>query len=429
MNSSMTIKIKKPKQSELLIDILLWVPVLNALLTELMGFPRGILYTCDVAWVCLLVLRMFQKRQSSPALMRILIWVTIFLVYTAMIYSIQYQSVLFYLWGMRNTFRYYAVFGAVAYFWQEQHIQKFYQLLDKLFWINFVVSLIQFLFMGVDGDRLGGIFGTVTGVNGYTVLFLAISICKSCIFCFWGKESSATCTAKCAASILLAAMAELKFYFAAFVAILCMCAVVTRFSWRKLLLMLAAALSVMMGSVLLVQFFGGDQNWLSLKWLYSISASDMGYTSSGDLNRLNAIPRINELWLRTDWQQLFGLGLGNCDASSVAFLNSPFYQTYSDLHYTWISYAMIYLETGWIGLIFYWGFFALIYFETRRIERKSQGMAKLYCQVGRIMAVMCVAISVYNSSLRMESGYMAYFVMAIPFAMRRKMVGGRPIDS
>ena len=419
MNSRMTIKIKKPKQSDFLIDILLWVPVLNALLTELMGFPRSILYACDAAWVCLLCLRILQTKSGGLETARVLIWVTGFLVYTAMIYCIQYQSVLYYLWGMRNAFRYYAAFAAVAYFWREQHFLKFYQLLDKLFWINFAVSLIQYFFLDLDGDFLGGIFGTLQGVNGHTVIFLTLSICQSCVFCFENQEKLGTCVAKCAASILLAAIAELKFFFAAFVMVLCMSAVFTHFSWKKLAMLLGAALGVMLGSVLLAELFNGDRNWFSLEWMYNLSSSDKGYTSSGDLNRLNAIPRINELWLQNGWQRLFGLGLGNCDTASYAILNTPFFEAYGDMHYTWISYAMIYLETGWIGLIFYWGFFVLVYFGILRIERRSEGTAKSYCRISRIMAVLCVVISIYNSSLRTEAGYMAYFVLAIPFALSR----------
>jgi hypothetical protein len=80
---------------------------------------------------------------------------------------------------------------------------------------------------------------------------------------------------------------------------------------------------------------------------------------------------------------------------------------------------MMYLETGWIGLAFYWSFFVLVYFGILRIERRCEGTAKSYCRIGRIMAAMCIPISIYNGSLRMEAGYMAYFVLAVPFVLRK----------
>ena len=131
---------------------------------------------------------------------------------------------------------------------------------------------------------------------------------------------------------------------------------------------------------------------------------------------MNAIPVINELWLTNGWKQIFGFGLGNCDTSGFAIVNTPFFERFGDLHYTWLSYAMMYLECGWIGLIFYFGFFVLVYFKIRRIEKNCIPTVKAYCRIARIMAVLCVVISVYNSSLRTEAGYMAYFVLAVPFA-------------
>ena len=89
------------------------------------------------------------------------------------------------------------------------------------------------------------------------------------------------------------------------------------------------------------------------------------------------------------------------------------------MHYTWMSYATMYLECGWIGLIFYFGFFVLVYFKVLKIERNCSAGWKGYCRITRIVAVLCLIISVYNSSLRTEAGYMAYFVLAVPFAITK----------
>ena len=139
------------------------------------------------------------------------------------------------------------------------------------------------------------------------------------------------------------------------------------------------------------------------------------------MNRLNAIPMINELWLKSWGQRLFGLGLGNCDTSGFAFLNTPFFQRNGDLHYIWMSYAMIYLECGYVGLAFFWGFFVLLFFKLCRMEKKAEGGMISTCRIARILAILCIVISVYNGSLRMEAGYMVYFVLAIPFAYHRQL--------
>ena len=81
--------------------------------------------------------------------------------------------------------------------------------------------------------------------------------------------------------------------------------------------------------------------------------------------------------------------------------------------------------TGYVGLVFYLGFFVLVYFGARRIEQHSTDNLRTYCRISRIMAIMCLVISVYNASLRAEAAYMAYFVMAIPFALERQQRGTR----
>ena len=113
------------------------------------------------------------------------------------------------------------------------------------------------------------------------------------------------------------------------------------------------------------------------------------------------------------------MGMGNCDTSSFAFVNTPFYEAYGFMHYNWFSYAIMYLECGWTGLVFYFGFFVFVFFKISKIEKNSEGMAKSYCRIAKIMAIMCSIIAIYNASLRAEGAYMAYFVLAIPFAYSR----------
>lgn len=417
MNLNLRIGIKSRTQTGWLIFLVVWMPFGLAILNEILGLPWSIRYLLDVAWCLLLVYQLFSKRRGSQGLG---IWVWLFLIYTLLTYLPQWQSPLYYLWGMRNNFRFYAAFFAFAVFLSPQDVDDYLRLFDKLFWVNVVVSIYQFFFLQLDGDHLGGLFSTEAGGNGYTNIYFLIVVTRSIVLYLEKQEKLGRCLAKCAAALVVAAMAELKFFFVEFALVVAMAVLFTSFSWRKLAVIIGAAVGVLACAVLLTSLFPDFAGWFSLKWFLENALSNKGYTSSGDLNRLNAIPQINELWLQSGWQQLFGLGLGNCDTATYAILNTPFFESYGDMHYTWISYAMIYLETGWIGLIFYWGFFVLTYFGILRIERRSEGITKAYCRIARIMAVMCAVISVYNSSLRYEAGYMAYFVLAIPFALNRQ---------
>jgi len=423
MNEKYVVKVRRMSQTDGFIYLIVFLPFLFALMNEVLGLPWSIRYIIDVAW-CLLLVYMFLSGRRGPQ--SLAVWIWLFLIYTLFAYLPQCQSPLYYLWGMRNNFRFYAAFFAFAVFMKPEDVDDWLKLFDKLFWVDVVVSVYQFLILGIDGDQLGGLFSTETGGNGYTNIFLLIILTKTVIFCLEKRENLGVCLAKCAAALVVAAMAELKFFFVEFALVIAMAVLFTSFSWRKLVIVLGAVIGVTCCVALLVAIFPIYTNWFSFEGMLETALSDRGYTSSGDLNRLNSIPRINELWLKTGWQRVFGLGLGNCDTASYAIVNTPFFEAYGDMHYTWISYAMMYLETGWIGLIFYWGFFVLVYFRILKIEKHSEGIAGTYCRIARIMAVMCVGISIYNSSLRTEAGYMAYFVLAVPFALNRN-VGGRNI--
>lgn len=220
---------------------------------------------------------------------------------------------------------------------------------------------------------------------------------------------------KVAVAMVIAALAELKFFFVEALLILLMAVCLAPLRRRNLLLILGGATAVAFGVLVLEWVFPNYSGFFSWSWMWEAASASRGYTSSGDFNRLNAIARINDRFLLHWWDRLFGLGLGNCETSAFAVLNTPFFRKYGHLHYSWMSHAFWYLECGWLGLSFYMGFFVLLFFKIRTVER-NWGDARLpLCKTARIMALLCPLIAVYNSSLRTEAGYMVYFILAIPF--------------
>lgn len=410
-------KFSNRSQTGWLVRILVLLPFLLGTLNDLLGLPYGIRYLLDVVWVLLTVyLLRFRAsvdwRHTAPVAALVLMY----LACAGLVYLVQYQSALYFLWGFRNNFRFYAAFFAFAAFLRREDVAEYDALFDKLFWGNAAVSLVQYLIFGLKGDHLGGIFGTTSGVNGYTNIFFLIVLTGSLVRYLEKKETGVLCAAKCLTAVVIAAMGELKFFYVELPVIVALAVLVTRFTWRKLWVILGGTAVVFAGAALLVLCFPQYAGWFSLEWMLDVVTSSRGYTSSGDLNRLTAIPRINDLWL-THWpQRFFGKGLGNCDTSSFAVLSTPFYLANGRMHYTWIGYAFQYLENGWVGLGFYFSFFALVYFRAYRLEKRSPEEDRTHCRVARILAVCCLMLSVYNASLRMESGYMIYFALAAPFA-------------
>ncbi|MBQ3257696.1 MAG: hypothetical protein IJA67_09805 [Oscillospiraceae bacterium] len=396
-------------------------PFILGTTTDLLGLPWAIRYIMDFIWVVLLVYQIrYSKLIDDRGIKLLTLYCIAFFGCTLVGYIVQFQSPLYYLWGVRNNFRFYSAFISFALFVRETDVKDYFGVLYKLFWLNAVVAIIQFLFFGYSYDLLGGLFGVERGVNGSTNVYFCIMVAWSLVRYMEKKESFLNCAAVCVTALLIAALAELKFFFIEFVIIVGFSAVLTKFSLRKIVAIIGGLVAVVLFAALLEVIFPYFSGFFSVEWFIQEATSERGYTASGDLNRLNAVSRINELWLMTWQERLFGFGLGNCDTSSFAFVNTPFYEMFGHMHYTWISYAFMYLECGWIGLFFYFGFFVLVYFKATRIQKRVSGDGVTYCRLVRIMAILCVVISIYNSSLRTEAGYMAYFVLSIPFVYDRE---------
>lgn len=420
MSSTHIIKIQRRSPAQWAIWLIVVLPFVLNLLSSLLPFLSSLKYVLDLSWLLLLLNLMlyFGVTRQPFSSMGLLAWVLLFLSFTFFTYWFHYQSLWYYLWGARNNFRYYIVFFACIVYLRERDIRRFLQLFDRLFWINAVITAVQYLLFGKYGDWLGGIFGTEKGCNSYTNQFFCIYTIKTVINTIHKTERLHSCIAKLCTMSLISAIAEIKFYYIELIVILAMVAFLTGFTWRKLLILSVAVTALLAGSYLLVSVYASSEGFLSVRGILDIAASGKGYTSSGDLNRLTAIPVISRQFLKTVPQRLFGYGLGNCDTSGFAFLITPFYRQHSHLHYLLFSTAILFLELGYAGLIFYFGFFLLVFVKAQKMGKEAV-QEKAYCQMAALTAVCCVMISIYNSSMRTEAGYMAYFMLSLPFVRKK----------
>ena len=313
MGTRLVLKIKRRTLSQWLTLMLVMMPFAFGSLIHLLHVPSAVKYTLDVAWVILLVtMYCYQKALPIRKEKKLIAWTLLFFVCTLLAYLPLFQSGLYYLWGGRNLFRFYVAFFAFALLLSQEDVERTMKWFDRLFWVNFVVSLIQYYIYGYKWDYLGGIFGVEQGCNGYTNLFFSIVLTKSVVLYMEKKEKLWLSLAKFSAAMVVAALAELKFFFVEAILIVVLAALFTNFTWRKLLLIIGCLTAVVIGAALLTLVFPHLAGWFSLNWFWETATSDVGYTGSGDLNRLTAIPQINELWL-THWsQRIFGSRTGYC---------------------------------------------------------------------------------------------------------------------
>ena len=401
-------------------SFLSWAVLLIALWSFLIK-PLGLLpgplgYTKYIADGILLGLFVLTFCRSSISIRRSLLpfvlLVGTLLGYLLVVYLFQYQSVFYFLWGFRNNFRFFIAFFAFIVFLDETDAKTWFRLLDILFWINAVLSVIQFLILDVRGDFLGGIFGIEGSSNAFTMVFSIIVVGRTVLAAFNGQVKMSKAVWFSVASLLVAVLAEIKVYFIIYILILGMAAAFTRFSFRKLIIIMVGAAAIIFSSRILVSLFEYDAS-MTLDYFIDLATKET-YSSGDDINRLSAISTLSQTVVTNPLDQFFGLGLGNCDTSAFAICNTPFYQRYGHLHYTWFTAPMIFLEMGYIGLGLYILFFVMCVLLIWRKLKAGVGN-KLNCQLALMMAVLCIILVFYNSSLRIESAYMIYFVLALPF--------------
>lgn len=321
---------------------------------------------------------------------------------------------LYYLSGLNNSIPYFVFFFACILYLPMQERDSYMRILDGLFWLNFVVSMYQFFVLGIMWDFLGGIFGVMVGCNASTTTLLVLAVTVSVVRYLNQQEKGWICLSKCIASLVIAALAELKFFFLMFAAIIVLTVLMTKFSRKKLYLLLGGVIGTVLGIQLLYLVFPGWENWFSLDKIIQTATSTAGYTGVGDYNRLTAIPRVWTEFLNSGYRKLFGLGLGNCDGGFTDALTPAFYFDNYNLHYMLFTSCFILMETGLVGILLYLAFYPLVFLLAHHLERSGKANP-VFCQISKIMVLYSLVLFLYDSSLRTEDTYLIFFSLVLPF--------------
>ena len=387
-------------------------PAAQAFLTELLPIPDAIKFLCD-CFLVLLLLKLFSQRftKIDNYSMPFVVIVGLFFFITLVGYWFNYQSVFYYLWGLRNNIRMFVAFFAFAYLADWEDAKGWIKALDVLFVINFAVVILQY-FSGYGQDYIGGIFGTSKGCNGSLLIFLCIVFAKTILSFMRGEEKMSKCIFVSVASLLVSTLSELKMFFILFILILFMASFMTAHSIKKTLFFAFGAVLVVLFGTLLTVLYKDFTDFLSFDSLIK-ALTDTGYATDEDIGRFTALPVISQRFLPGFFRKLFGLGLGNCDSSSLSMFNTPFFESHQTVHYSYFSYAFLFLETGFVGLALYASFFVASFFVSRKLK-KLEMADEFACQMSIILSVISLILLVYNSSLHMEIGFMLFFVLALP---------------
>ena len=393
-------------------------------LRDLVGVPGYVAYMLDLFNIILIAYVIFNGKMIKYRNSRVGLWIILSFFCSTVIGLIAVDgSPILYIWGFRNVFRYYAYFISCTVLLDISDVLEIIPKLKKIYIINFFICLVEFG-LGYSGDNIGGIFGTQRGCNGYLNFFMIV-ISAIYVTEYLEKKIGLMQTMIAIMScFFLMAIAELKVYLFELPVIILIGMLNAKFSFRKIIIIMLGVCGIAVGISMLGHYFESSGLDFFTSDAITKYMGDRGYTNSGDLSRMNAVSQLYERFLNGNLLgTLFGIGLGNASYSAAfSFFNSRFYLLNQALHYQWFTDAIIFIETGTVGLMLYELFFIRIFTYSRKINKRiANGYSndisqQLRCvvQVAGITAILCIINSVYNSALNMDAGYMAFFVFAVP---------------
>lgn len=395
-------KIKSPRywlQPKGLINFIILFSCICQCLIFDFHFPSIITYILDLC----LILTMLHMTRGVRSIRNItelkMINTCIFGYLIAIVVSdiVHPPNLLPWIWQIRYMLRGIVFFYACIIYLDSNDVDDIFNKMVVLQYINAVVVVYQFLALNLRGDNLGGIFGHGggPGINIFQAIVVTV-----CLVRYLNKKISLIKYLSVAMlGIVISALAEEKFFYIAFLISTVIVIMITRFTFKKFLIILTSIFILFVGINVLNTYFPNSLDVFldkDIRDLY-LSGTSGGY----ELGRFGSFERINSMLFNSDLLNiLFGKGFGNCTATTISSFVSTFYQQYGYLNYNYFVHQMVYLETGLSGFIIYLLFFVISFLQgvVLYINSMEEWQRYILCIFCAIMPVIILSIW-YNSSL------------------------------
>lgn len=390
----------------------LGISLLQSLISDYIGF-RQINYLCDALLLLLLGVMMFRKQIRKPDFRKNpeLISIAAFAVIVVVGWALNDVSVLKALWGVRNYGRFFLLYCLILTYWTENDVITTEKVFIWLFPVHMLLVAFQYFIEGLSQDNLSGLFGKVPGGNGGLMIYLSIVFCIFLCQYEYKKISLPQYLVLLLLMLVNAVLSELKYFFVLAPLLVIWYLIIVRRKTRAITLALIFIVTLYVAVQALYLMFPWWSNFLSLKNFANIWEYSKGYTYEFEVGRTAVFSKMTPMilnWGGTD-ALFFGIGLGNGDYSSAfPFLNSAFYDTYGYTHYTNLSLGFLFAETGFLGIIAYVSLFVILEVKAIIAYRKSD---TYYNMLATFFPLVCLAILVYNSTLRSNYGYIVFVVL------------------
>lgn len=388
-------------------------------LISVIGLPGYLLYLNDIMTILTFIIALnFAKRKEIRIINGVILEIIIMLLFSFFGLLINEQPILQYFWGLRNTYRFFMFMISCCILLKKEDIKNIIKIFTFFMFPIVILATYQYFGKNLFQDLIGGIFGEFYGCCGYMNMYLCIIITYKMLEYMNKKIKLTNLIIYSILALYLSTISELKIFYFEYIIIFLLSVLYSKKN-IKLLITSGVILLLTVTGINALKTVYGFEDFFSIEGILNYSAQS-GYSREGNVNRLNAIEVLENKFLKTNTLKAFGVGLGNADTSQYDILNSDIYIKYgSELSYIWFSHAIMFLENGYIGLALYILFFMLIYLNANKVKKIIDGF-EVELNFVKIISIMSIVMFIYNSSLRVESAYLWFWVFAIPWIVKRE---------
>ena len=379
-----------------------------------LGIPSFANYFTDVLTILILfcAIKKYLKNKENLNIKNWMIVVGLLLLESIIGLIINEQRIMLYVWGIRNTYRFFAfLFGCIVLL-NKKDVEKIFYIMYIFLFVNVLLCSYQFFVLRLGQDRVGGTFGVLEGANGYMNMFMVILSTYAMVNFQNKKWKLIQFLLVILSCMYIAAISELKMFYVEVVIIVLIGILLSKPNFRTIMIILGSAITLYIAIQVLYNIYPGFKNFFNLEKMISY-ASKTGYAREDQLNRLTAIDTLDKSFLKKQNRRLIGIGTGNAEVSRFKVFNSEFAKNYSKkLAYNWFLHSFIFLENGYIGLIIYIVFFIIVFCDNIKFKKKDN--AEVYL-VAQIISLISILLMCYDLSLRTEAAYMWFFTLSIGY--------------
>jgi hypothetical protein len=400
------------------------------LLTENFGVTYAIMPFFDIFCALLLLFGFAVNRYHiKNRQIQFLIGVTV-VMFVIQIISIALNGN-FFLKGWLSSFRsFYRLFSATLLGYLVYKLDDVDRLLthvELLLFINALINTYQYFVEGISQDIIGGTFGNTQGVNEIQNVLGCVTLIWEILCYLNGKHKFSRLLLVATIGIYIAALAEITIYFfeIAIIVIFTFLLKTKRGQMplnKKMMILIGSVLFLLAGVTLYFQVFPERKFLMSVDNIMIYLGSDVrnGNTGVYRISRIHPFQQLNNSFFSNNaLRSIFGLGLGNCAAGGL------FYSIWGPiLHYNWLSSSMIFLENGYLGVIYF--LFVLIYIYVYSSYSKTDKIKDvgfiIQLNFTKILSVLCLILFFYNSSLTdIYSVYLMGLIFGLTFVVQDRI--------